>query len=205
MVVLHREMLLQSFNIGVLGSLFTFGAAPRPSGLGVQTYGSLRTLGLCPATPNCVSTAEEANNVDHYIPPWTYNPPDKRGARNMTQAEAMEELVDVVWSQLGKWDRHVCSLLYWFTVTTLKRQADSGFPGLSGFLLDDAQVQSSRPDNFEPKIVRQTEDYLYAEYASPTFGFTDDVEFFFSGNDRVEYRSASRLGASPATLGHLKE
>jgi uncharacterized protein (DUF1499 family) len=63
------------------------------------------------------------------------------------------------------------------------------------------QVESSRPDNFEPHIVKKTDDYLYVEYVSPTFGFTDDVEFFFPGNDQVEYRSASRIGnQSPSSI-----
>ena len=31
-------------------------------------------------------------------------------------------------------------------------------------------VGSIRPDKFEPKIVAQTGDYLYAEFQSPTFG-----------------------------------
>jgi hypothetical protein len=37
-------------------------------------------------------------------------------------------------------------------------------------------VGSIRPDNFDPRIVKQTSDYLYAEFQSPTFGFIDDVE-----------------------------
>jgi hypothetical protein len=37
-------------------------------------------------------------------------------------------------------------------------------------------VGSIKPDKFEPKIVKQTADYLYAEFQSPTFGFIDDVE-----------------------------
>lgn len=31
-------------------------------------------------------------------------------------------------------------------------------------------VSSIKPDKFEPKIVKQTDDYLYAEFQSPTFG-----------------------------------
>ena len=38
---------------------------------------------------------------------------------------------------------------------------------------------------------------MYAEYQSPTFGFIDDVEFYFPpGKSTVEYRSASRIGES---------
>jgi hypothetical protein len=65
----YREVLLHTLNIGVVGSLFSFGAAPRPSGLGVKDYGSVRALGLCPSTNNCISTAEEANDVGHFVPP----------------------------------------------------------------------------------------------------------------------------------------
>ena len=32
------------------------------------------------------------------------------------------------------------------------------------------QVTSVKPDNFEPKIITKTNDYLYAEFSSPTFG-----------------------------------
>lgn len=35
-----REVLLSSVNVGVLASLFTFGAAPRPSNLGLQDIGT---------------------------------------------------------------------------------------------------------------------------------------------------------------------
>lgn len=38
---------------------------------GLQDYGGgLRTLSLCPPTPNCISTAEEANDPQHYVPQW---------------------------------------------------------------------------------------------------------------------------------------
>ena len=57
------------------------------------------TLGLCPRTPNCISTAEEANDPGHYVPPWTYAPEEGRRRKNPpTQAQAMAELVEVVQS-----------------------------------------------------------------------------------------------------------
>lgn len=74
-------------------------------------------------TPNCISTAEEANDDAHFVPGWAYDPSGKRGK---TQAQAMAELAEV--------------------------------------------VGSLQPDGFTPTIVQQTEDYLYAEYQSPTFG-----------------------------------
>ncbi|BDA44207.1 hypothetical protein COCOBI_05-3910 [Coccomyxa sp. Obi] len=157
----RRELLLNGLNIGVLGSLFTFGAAPRPTGLGVKDYGDFKTLGLCPATQNCISTAEVVSDESHYVPPWTYNSEEsvRKGVKK-TQSQAVEELADVV--------------------ATLK------------------------PDNFEPKIIKKTSDYLYAEYQSPTFGFIDDVEFFFTGNNRVEYRSASRIGESDGNINRKR-
>lgn len=102
-------------------------------------------------------------------------------------------------------------------------------------------VSGIQPDGFTPKVIKQTDDYLYAEFQvgprrrrrevrdslcnavpsrahggccaclghawhiaasrlllpqSPTFGFIDDVEFWFKAGQgsRVEYRSASRWG-----------
>jgi uncharacterized protein (DUF1499 family) len=40
-------------------------------------------------------------------------------------------------------------------------------------------VNELKPDGFTPKIITQKPDYLYLEYESPTFGFIDDVEFYF--------------------------
>ena len=36
-----------------------------------------------------------------------------------------------------------------------------------------------KPDKFEPTIVKETPEYLYVTYKSPSFGFVDDVEFYF--------------------------
>ena len=64
-----REFVLGSVSLPPL-SLFTFGAAPRPEGLGVKGG----QLNLCPKTDNCVSTAEEMNSATHYIPPCKLPP-----------------------------------------------------------------------------------------------------------------------------------
>ena len=65
----RRDFVLNSVNVAVLGALLQWGAAPPPSTLGVQDYGGgLKTLSLCPPSPNCISTAEEANDMDHYVP-----------------------------------------------------------------------------------------------------------------------------------------
>ena len=51
-------------------------------------------------------------------------------------------------------------------------------------------VKDLTPDKFTPTIITQTSDYLYVEYQSPTFGFIDDVEFWFP-KDRSAFRTAS--------------
>ncbi|OIV89768.1 hypothetical protein TanjilG_02900 [Lupinus angustifolius] len=52
------------------------------------------------------------------------------------------------------------------------------------------------PENFIPRIVERTEDYIRVEYESPILGLVDDVEFWFrpDRDSVVEYRSASRFG-----------
>ena len=64
-------------------------------------------------------------------------------------------------------------------------------------------VNSTSPDGFTPRVIKQTDDYLAVEYESPTFGFIDDFEVLFSSQrpGEVEYRSASRIGeVRPAAL-----
>lgn len=160
----RREILLKSVNVGVLAALFNIGAVARPDGLGIQDYtaqGGGKELGLCPKSPNCITTASELDEA-HFVPPWTYNPEDGRGrTKPISQAEAIEELVQT--------------------------------------------VSSLRPDKFEPKLISRTDDYVYFEFQSPTFGFIDDVEFFFPGKDsRCEYRSASRIGESDGDINRKR-
>lgn len=62
--------MLRSVNVAVLAAIFNVGASPRPSGLGIQDYGSVKTLALCPSSPNCIATSEEANDPTHYVPAW---------------------------------------------------------------------------------------------------------------------------------------
>jgi uncharacterized protein (DUF1499 family) len=47
------------------------------------------------------------------------------------------------------------------------------------------------------KIIKETNDYLYVEFATKLMGFVDDVELYL-GNDTkvIQVRSASRLGES---------
>ncbi|MEA5419462.1 DUF1499 domain-containing protein [Spirulina sp. CCNP1310] len=47
------------------------------------------------------------------------------------------------------------------------------------------------------RIIKATEDYLYAEFTSKLMGFVDDVEFYGDRTANVTHvRSASRLGKS---------
>ncbi len=62
------ELVLHSVNVAVLGAVLSIGAAARPKNLGVQDYGGgVKTLNLCPPTPNCISTAEEMNDPGHFV------------------------------------------------------------------------------------------------------------------------------------------
>jgi hypothetical protein len=77
-------------------------ARPPPGlGLGVQRFGTVTTLALCPRSPECISTAEEANDAGRYVPPWTYARSEesvKRGLDKPTisRSDAMAQLVAVV-------------------------------------------------------------------------------------------------------------
>eukprot|EP00887_Chlorella_sp_A99_P000451 scaffold17.g451.t1 len=130
---------------------------------GMAAMVCIRALNLCPPSPNCISTAEEANDLSHYVPAWSFNPEDGRGrTKPVMREQAMEELVEVV-SRL-------------------------------------------KPDGFTPTIVERRPNYLALEYESPTFGFIDDVEFYFpeSPANTVEYRSASRIGESDGDINRKR-
>jgi uncharacterized protein (DUF1499 family) len=46
-------------------------------------------------------------------------------------------------------------------------------------------------------VIKETDNYLYAEFKSKLMGYVDDVEFYLdSGSNSVQVRSASRLGKS---------
>ena len=46
-------------------------------------------------------------------------------------------------------------------------------------------------------IIKETNNYLYVEFASKLMGFVDDVEFYLDDNSKtIQVRSASRLGES---------
>ncbi len=47
------------------------------------------------------------------------------------------------------------------------------------------------------RIIKETEDYIHAEFRTRTFKFVDDVEFFFDDTEKIiHFRSASRVGWS---------
>ncbi len=46
------------------------------------------------------------------------------------------------------------------------------------------------------KIIKESSDYLYAEFKSALMGFVDDVEFYLDSTNTIHVRSASRLGQS---------
>ncbi|KAG6500533.1 hypothetical protein ZIOFF_040381 [Zingiber officinale] len=66
----------------------------KPSYLGVQK--NPPSLALCPATNNCISTAEEITDNQHYAPPWNYNPEDGNRKNPISKEEAITELLQVV-------------------------------------------------------------------------------------------------------------
>lgn len=57
-------------------------------------------------------------------------------------------------------------------------------------------IKTTDCDGFTAEITEEYDDYVRATYTSPTFGFVDDVEFWFTRDDRstVEYSSRSRTG-----------
>ncbi|GLJ46403.1 hypothetical protein SUGI_0977930 [Cryptomeria japonica] len=90
----RREIVLQSTEIAVLAAIFNFGGT-KPNYICVQK--NPPSLALCPATQNCISTAEELNDLSHYVPPWNYNPEDGRGRKKpASKQQAMSELLEVI-------------------------------------------------------------------------------------------------------------
>ena len=72
-----------------------------------------------------------------------YNPQDGRGQTNpVTQKQAMDELASVVSCFRPHFQKETSAL----------------------------QVSTIKPDRFTPTIIEQKDDYLYAEFQSPTFG-----------------------------------
>ncbi|XP_059067203.1 uncharacterized protein LOC131067406 isoform X2 [Cryptomeria japonica] len=78
---------MESFKVGRSGT--------KPNYICVQK--NPPSLALCPATQNCISTAEELNDLSHYVPPWNYNPEDGRGRKKpASKQQAMSELLEVI-------------------------------------------------------------------------------------------------------------
>lgn len=90
----RREIILRSSELAVVGAVFRF-SGKKPEYLGVQK--NTPSLALCPATNNCVSTSENITDLNHYAPPWNYNPEGGRGSKDPVSREvAKEELIEVV-------------------------------------------------------------------------------------------------------------
>ena len=65
---------------------------------------------------------------------------------------------------------------------------------LSSAMANLKQVVQAMP---RTKIVKETNNYLYVEFASKLMGFVDDVEFYLDNDAQtIQVRSASRLGES---------
>ncbi|XP_068651326.1 uncharacterized protein [Aristolochia californica] len=93
----RREVILRSSEMAVFASIFNF-SGTKPNYLGVQK--NSESLALCPATKNCISTAEDSTDLTHYAPPWNYNPEKGRGkTKPVSREEAMNELVEVIKSK----------------------------------------------------------------------------------------------------------
>jgi uncharacterized protein (DUF1499 family) len=60
-------------------------------------------------------------------------------------------------------------------------------------MADLKQAIQSLPNT---EIIRESDNYLYAEFTSRILGFVDDVEFYFDSPGLIQVRSASRLGES---------
>ncbi|WCJ22844.1 hypothetical protein M5689_004911 [Euphorbia peplus] len=86
----RREIILRSSELAVLGAIFNF-SGKKPEYLGVQK--NQQSLALCPATKNCISTAENVNDLVHYAPPWNYNGGRKKP---VNREVAMQELLQVI-------------------------------------------------------------------------------------------------------------
>ncbi|KAK7256626.1 hypothetical protein RIF29_30080 [Crotalaria pallida] len=142
----------------------------KPGYLGVQE--KQPSLALCPATNNCVSTSENVADLTHYVPPWCSD--RLLGTHIIMLCNAP----GIAWNYNpeGREDR------------VSKEEAMEE--------LIDVIESTIPPENFTPRVVERTEDYLRVEYQSPILGLVDDVEFWFPPNKDsiVEYRSASRLG-----------
>lgn len=59
-------------------------------------------------------------------------------------------------------------------------------------------VKNLKPDGYEPKIVKQTQDYLYLEYTSPILGVSLEsnrvTKFYFKPRSCTLHREATYFG-----------
>jgi uncharacterized protein (DUF1499 family) len=60
-----------------------------------------------------------------------------------------------------------------------------------------AKLKQSISSMPRTSIIKETNNYLYVEFASKLMGFVDDVEFYVDNDNKlIQVRSASRLGES---------
>lgn len=91
-----------------------------------------------------------------------YNPKDGRRGKPITKEEAMKELIEVV--------SKICMVAH---IKALYGYRLGIICFLQHYLIfgwNWNQVTKTKPDNFTPRIVDKTDDYIRAEYESPIFG-----------------------------------
>ncbi|MEM9775434.1 MAG: DUF1499 domain-containing protein [Chloroflexota bacterium] len=77
---------------------------------------------------------------------------------------------------------------------------DIGADGAQSTLAQLEQVLSEMDNS---TIITKTDNYLFAEFRSPFWRFVDDVEFF-AGPDKIDVRSAARIGYSDMNVNRKR-
>ena len=208
----RREFVLHSYALPVvLGVIFDVGSkAPAPK-LGVQEFNGIKSLTLCPpGSVNCLSTAEEMGTcVSFFASSWS---------KCVCVCVCVPFFSSFFLSSLRAANRRLIfssspspPLLFFSSgqpqayappwtfnppesVRVLKQTQIYDVPTAKGQLIDI--IKTTDCDGFTARIVEEYDDYVRATYTSPTFGFVDDVEFWFPRDERstVEYTSRSRTG-----------
>ncbi|WP_280770298.1 DUF1499 domain-containing protein [Salipaludibacillus daqingensis] len=84
------------------------------------------------------------------------------------------------------------------TQTSIDEKRVDPFPFKDGDLKTSySLIEKILNSEEQAEIVEKTDNYIHAVFTSPTMRYKDDVEFYFdTNNQRVDYRSASRIGYS---------
>lgn len=112
-----------------------------------------------------------------------YNPKEGRGSKKpVSREQAMEELLQVVKILTFSWIIMDLFVLFPFIVAIYiyhVLEAEIHWLVFSIFLANKnwiwfwliiSQIQSTKPDNFTPKITQKKDDYIRVEYESPILG-----------------------------------